>query len=101
MQPHLPFRAEVYPGEADITIDEYLGHSEDEVRNVYRRMRDGEVSRSVVWSAYMDNLRWVLDNVERVLKNIDAETVVISSDHAELFGEHGFYCHPGYLPYHH
>lgn len=46
-----------------------------------------------VWGAYMDDLRWVLDDVEILLENVDADRVVISSDHGEAFGEYGIYGH--------
>ncbi len=52
--------------------------------------------REVVFEAYLDELRYVLDSIELLLKNIDAETVVISADHGEAFGEYGAYGHgPG------
>jgi hypothetical protein len=38
-------------------------------------------------------LRWVLDSVSAVLRNIDADTAVITADHGEAFGEHGVYYH--------
>ena len=98
MQPHLPFRAEADPEEATVEVAEYLGPAEDGERNVYDRLRDGEVSKDAVWRAYVDNLRWVLDSVETLLANVDADRVVLSADHAELFGEWGCYCHPGGVP---
>lgn len=49
--------------------------------------------RESVWNAYLDDLRWVLDDVELLLRNLDAETVVISADHGESFGEYGVFGH--------
>lgn len=46
------------------------------------------------WESYMDELRYVLDDVALLLENVDAERVVISSDHGEGFGECGVYGHP-------
>ena len=43
-------------------------------------------------------LRWVLDDVELLLKNIDAEKVVITSDHGNGFGEFGTFGHPAGSP---
>jgi len=55
-----------------------------------------ETSRELVWNAYLDDLRWVLEDVELLLENVDAATVVISADHGEAFGECGIYGHsPG------
>lgn len=42
---------------------------------------------------YVDNLRVVLDELSRLLQNIDFETVVISADHGELLGEMGLFSH--------
>lgn len=33
------------------------------------------------------NVRYVLNDVKLLLNNFDAETVVISSDHGDAFGE--------------
>jgi hypothetical protein len=46
------------------------------------------------WEAYLDELRYVLDDVALLLSNVDAERVVVSSDHGEGFGEYGVYGHP-------
>ncbi|ELY56594.1 alkaline phosphatase family protein [Natronococcus jeotgali] len=46
-----------------------------------------------VWNAYLDDLRYVLDDVELLLENLDAERVVISADHGEAFGEYGVLGH--------
>ena len=51
-----------------------------------------------VWNAYLDNLRYVLDHVGVLLSNYSADTVVITADHGDLFGEWGLYNHgPGIL----
>ena len=43
-------------------------------------------------------LRWVLDDLELLLNNIDRNKVIITSDHGEAFGEYGIYMHhPGSL----
>lgn len=52
-----------------------------------------------VWEGYLDNLRLVLDQVEVLLKNLDAETVIITADHGELFGEWGLHSHVVGLPH--
>lgn len=59
-----------------------------------RQLRAGEVDRDAVWEQYLDNLRIVLDEVERLLENVDAEQVVITADHGEASGEMGLYEHP-------
>jgi hypothetical protein len=49
--------------------------------------------KNQVWNAYLNELRYVLDDLEVLLSNIDAEKVVISADHGEAFGEYGVYEH--------
>jgi len=56
-------------------------------------LRSGEITREAAWEEYLDHLRFVLDEVERLLENLDAEDVVITADHGEAFGEYGFYRH--------
>lgn len=55
--------------------------------------------RSVAWSSYLDELRWVLENVEVLCENVDAERTVVSADHGELFGSLGLHSHPTGVPH--
>lgn len=64
MPPHVPYLAELKNGEINI--------------------RD-EPRPSTDFDAYIDNLRWALDEVELLLENVDRDNVVISSDHGENF----------------
>lgn len=86
IQPHYPF------------IDNPLSYGdrrgEGEWVKVWDRLRRGEVTYDEVWSAYRDNLRAGLDSVATLLNNIDADSVVITSDHGNLVGEYGLYGHP-------
>lgn len=61
-------------------------------------LKSGAASRHEVWDAYLDNLRFVLDEVALLLKNLDRNQVIISADHGEAFGEYGFYRHPPACP---
>jgi len=82
-QPHRPYLSNV--------VLESRDPYEYEVKPfVY--LRDGG-KRQTVWEAYLDELRWVLDDVQIFLENIAAEKVVISADHGEAFGEFGVYSH--------
>lgn len=45
-------------------------------------------SRGFSWEAYLDNLRWGLDEVKIVLQNMDRENVIITADHGESFSEY-------------
>lgn len=52
-----------------------------------------ENPRNYSWEAYLDNLRWGLNEVKLLLQNVDREKVVITADHGESFSK--------YLPYLH
>ncbi|MDJ1430970.1 hypothetical protein [Halostagnicola sp. A-GB9-2] len=56
-------------------------------------LKAGNVSRETVWELYLENLRYVLDDVELLLESTDMDRVVITADHGEAFGEYGFYKH--------
>lgn len=54
----------------------------------------GGTPREEVWSRYLDELEFGLDSVRTLIEDIDAEKIVITSDHGEAFGEFGLYAHP-------
>ncbi|WP_227014898.1 alkaline phosphatase family protein [Natronorubrum aibiense] len=90
MQPHLP----------------YLGRALDEGRPLtdleqegYQQLETGDADREDVYELYMHTLRLVLDDLEVLLENIDAETVAITADHGEAFGEFHAYGHPEGFPH--
>ncbi len=82
MQPHAPYTNRTREGR----------ESEDFHKNPFDFLREGG-GKEQVWNAYLDELRYVLDDIELLLSNIDAEKVVISADHGEAFGEYGLYEH--------
>ncbi|MFC6755565.1 MULTISPECIES: hypothetical protein [Haloarcula] len=86
MQPHTPYRG--------LDLEGARGDGSLFRENVWDLMHVGELSRDEVWEHYLDTLRWVLDEVEIVLENVDAESVVITADHGECFGERWMYGHP-------
>jgi hypothetical protein len=74
MQPHAPY----------IAVDEPI--KEQWLAN--------EIDKETVWEAYIENLRYVLNDVELLLNNVDAERVIITADHGEAFREWGV---PGHM----
>lgn len=78
----------------------YTANADNEDRELYEYEKDpwsylkSGGDEENVWNAYLDNLRMVLDQVEIIIDNIDAEKVAISADHGEAFGEWGIYWHP-------
>jgi hypothetical protein len=89
MQPHTPYRGLDLDG---------LGVTDGKSfrETVWDWIASGRLSRDEAWEYYLDNLRWVLDDVELLLDNVDADRVIISADHGEAFGEWGAYGHSPY-----
>lgn len=65
----------------------------------WAHLRRGEATREDVWECYLENLRLVLNEVELLLENLDAETVVITADHGDAMGELRAYGHPEGFPH--
>ena len=90
LQPHCPFidRPELSRGKEPDRFGS--SHWPD----VWERYRMGHISRSELWEGYRSNLERVLEEVEILLSNVDAERVVVTSDHGNGVGEAGVYGHP-------
>lgn len=101
MQPHSPFRSrpEWFATNRDLdafgepTKEQNATPESQILGDIWLRLRDGEVSREAVWRAYLDNLRWVLDDVALLRRNADAQ-IAVSSDHGQGMGESGIWSHP-------
>ncbi|WP_128905687.1 alkaline phosphatase family protein [Halorubrum amylolyticum] len=85
MQPHFP------------SIPEPLGHG-NKFDNVWKGLMVGRGDENKIWESYIANLRYVLDQVEVLLENVDADTVAVSADHGNGIGEWGVYEHPVGIP---
>lgn len=98
MQPHIPFLSapEMHGGFDTETwgTPESARDSEPNLSDIWNRLREGEVNHDEVWTAYRKNLRIVLDDVDRLRQNIDADTTVLTADHGNAVGEKGVYGHP-------
>jgi len=89
MQPHMPYPSLDFKSDAQ-------GWS------VWNELKCGGISRFEAFGAYLDTLRWVLDDVALLLSACDFDSPVISADHTELFGEYGLYGHhPFPIPFLH
>lgn len=97
-QPHRPFVPVEWSGGFEF---DRLTHRERDVaqENEFKLYRDGVICRDQLWDGYAANLRYVLDNVEILLRNMAVDDVVITSDHANLLGECGVYEHPRDFPH--
>lgn len=94
MQPHCPFLPNLDLSKGKRVED----FGDQEWDDVWARLRKGEITRDAVWDAYRGNLKRVLDDVGVLLRNIDAERTVITSDHGNAVGEWGVYGHPVHMP---
>lgn len=98
--PHLSFIADALDWDPDESTLESLMDGPEPVRDLrpeeesYEPARRGDVSLDAVREAYLENLRLGLAYVEVLLENVDAERVVVTSDHGEGFGEYGIWGHP-------
>jgi hypothetical protein len=97
MQPHQPFIADGH----DLTPTVGRGAFQDNSSsgNIWSSVRAGEYSFETAWRAYRANLEMVLEEVSLLLKNLDAETVVITADHGNAVGEWGVHGHPAGFPH--
>jgi hypothetical protein len=90
MQPHYPFLEDP---SLDAGINkEHFGNQPPD--NVWKALQRGELSSEVVRAAYRRNLRAVLDDVAVLVANLDADSVILTADHGNSFGEYGVYGHP-------
>lgn len=89
-QPHQPYprHDELFTGDS-LLREEPAG----ERTGGFGRVIRGEVSREQLREAYRDNLRWALDEVGRLVSNVDADAVAVTADHGECLGEWGVYGH--------
>lgn len=84
MQPHRPHMAKAYSDGRDMT---------DTERDPFSYLKTGG-DRKHVYSNHVADLEFVLrTGVKPLLRNIDADTVAITADHGDGFGEDWCYAH--------
>lgn len=97
-QPHRPFVPVDWSD--GFTFDRLTTRDRDlRQRNEFKLYRDGEITREQLWRGYAANLRYVLDSVEVLLRNVDVDRAVVTSDHGNLLGECNVYEHPRDFPH--
>lgn len=90
MQPHKPFFKKAEIRTEPVRTLPYDGF------DIYRAVFRGDITWEDIEQAYIENLHYVLDEVELLLDNLDAEKVLITSDHGHALGEKFLYDHePG------
>lgn len=86
--------------DSEYNIVHYMQPHEPHIGNKYglgqgvcRGLKYDDIAKEDAWLSYMENLRYVLDEVSILLDNVDAESAYITADHGEAFGEYGFHGH--------
>jgi len=84
MQPHRPHIAQAYEEDRELT---------DSERDPFTYLKNGG-DRERVFSNHVADLEFVLETgVKPLLRNVDANTVAITADHGDGFGENWCYAH--------
>lgn len=95
MQPHIPFRTGSEWSDGWDTTGVFGEPQESSAKDDWLKLRDGEIPEEDFWSAYADNLRWGLEEVEKWRRNLNGE-LLVTSDHGNAMGECGEWGHrPG------
>ena len=92
MQPHTPFLDD--ESSPPLTLNNFGSNMYDASWDDWVLLGRGKRDLDDVWSSYRENLKVVLEHVEILLNNIEAEKVIITSDHGNAAGEYGLYGHP-------
>ena len=93
MQPHEPFRTRPEWCADVATFADLVTDSNKKAVSQWRELEKGNRDFEEVWTAYRDNLRWVLDDISRLLSNTDSN-VLITADHGNATGEWYTFGHP-------
>ena len=91
LQPHFPSVPK--PLNGDLRPPESWGDGTT-WESPWVKQRKGLLDGKEVWDSYLANLRYVLEDVTLLRDNIDADKLVITSDHGNARGEWGIYGHP-------
>lgn len=92
MQPHKPFlrRSGKDRREVKIANEWSKGHQ------LYHHYFNGSISKEELINGFINNLRYVLDEVSILLDNVEAPKTIITSDHGQALGERFIWDHhPG------
>jgi len=92
MQPHVPFLDSEQSPSIDMT--NFTGEGERALDD-WELVEAGERDLDEVWTDYRRNLEIVLEDIALLQENVDAEKMIITSDHGNAAGERGLYGHPG------
>ena len=89
MQPHHPFIGEnrIKDDSGFVgAVAKSTGEEVPDVEFVWEKLRRGKLTTDTVWKAYEDNLRFVLEEIQPFVNQLDGKSV-LTSDHGNAFGE--------------
>jgi len=91
MQPHAPFLKRTNSNNREGVE---LSYPVKDCREPWFQVMRGNLESERLRELYIENLRYVLDEVDLLCENFDAENAVLSADHGNGVGETGLYGHP-------
>lgn len=95
IQPHYPFIGKKGKQIEHKTVTGDGIIYEDRNRDdVWTKLERGNLSKKLVWEAYLENLELTLPHVENLVNNLVGKSIV-TSDHGNALGRWGLYGHPG------
>lgn len=89
MQPHHPFVNSGLEGDGFGSNLE-----QDDEQKIWTKAARGKYSRQEIWSAYRDNLEFVMSSILDLSEKL-SERTILTSDHGNYVGEGGLWGHPG------
>lgn len=99
LQPHAPWIGETRLSGEDLGVSFPTGLSwlggvrKGSRKGLWGKLIEMDIDLNLVKKAYQDNLRLVLEEVEKLIEDLEGR-IVISSDHGECFGEKFILEHP-------
>lgn len=99
LQPHVPFLFHSDEGRDNINLHSMSKQNKDFWKHdgVFWELIRGNISRQELVTRFTFNLEYVMDEIELLLENFEADEVVITSDHGNAFDERFLYQHPIYV----
>ena len=86
MQPHFPSIGKPIGSEMDLDTLNWDW-------SVWNQLKRGEVDRQTVWESYRENLLCLLQDIHTLSENVNADEFVLTADHGNAVGEHGYFGH--------
>lgn len=93
IQPHIPFLLGPRTGKEWAGRDKAKGNEAKNVKRIWSLAESGKINRNKLWSGYVSNLKIVLNDVAKLVKELNGR-IIITSDHGNCLGDFWLYGHP-------